>query len=536
MKRLIALAFAFVFVFGTTTAARADEAADNAAKMAALQAQMDAYKRQMDAMQAQLELLKAQRAVPPPAARPPAAGAPAPLMMAPGDNVTFLIHGEPVTVYGAIDLSYDNTTKGLQPFYVNGGSPMGNVGWQGGISSQSFVGVRGSRTNGPKLGYTYQLETQIDVSQTSGIVTTNSNNSGVVKGALTSRNSFIGIGNQYVGTFRVGKTDAPYKNSTARMNPFSQMLGDYSVVMGNSGGDNRVEFGTRLDHSFWWDSPNWSGFTMSLLASPGQNRASDNSIIPSGEADCAGGNLPGSSASTPFCNDGSFGSAYSASMAYQRKRFYGTAAYEIHKAVNRSGDVTGSGLEPLDIADEDATKFGAQWNFGRLTLNGIYERLRRGLPAVLQSQNERQRDGFWLAATQTVGGKNSLDSMSLGWARANPTQGDTGQHNTTGGLNPDNMANMYTLALRHAIDRHLSFYLDYAQTVNHPQAHFDLGAGGRGLTTDCHDGSAITALDPVNVVTDPVSGLTLPSLNGIGPHCFAGGNLRGVSTGIRLQF
>ena len=522
MKRLIALAFAFVFVFGTTTAARADEAADNKAKIEAVQAQMDAYKRQMDAMQAQLDMLKAQRAVPPPA-RPSAAPSNA-LQMAPGDNVTFLIHGEPVTVYGALDLSYDNTTKGLQPVYANGGSPMGNVGWQGGISSQSFVGIRGSRTNGPKLGYTYQLETQIDVSSTSGIVTTNSNDSGAVKGALTSRNSFLGIGNQYVGTFKVGKSDAPYKNSTARMNPFSQMLGDYSVIMGNSGGDNRVEFGTRLDHSFWWDSPNWSGFTMSLLASPGQNRASDNSIIPSGEADCAGGNLPGSSASTPFCNDGSFGTAYSASMAYQRKRFYGTAAYEIHKAVNRSGDVTGSGLESLDVADEDATKFGAQWNFGRLTLNGIYERLRRGLPAVLQSQNERQREGFWLAATQTVGGKNSLDSMSLGWARANPTQGDTGQHNTTGGLNPDNMANMYTLALRHAIDRHLSFYLDYAQTVNHPQAHFDLARASKKLLITCER------------LTDPVTGLTIPSLNGIGPHCFAGGNLRGISTGIRLQF
>ncbi len=538
MKRLIALAYAFVFVFGTTATARADETSDNKAKIEAVQAQMDAYKRQMDAMQAQLDMLKAQRAVPPPAAPRRVAPGPTdatPVMMAPGDNMTFLIKGEPVTVYGVLDLSYDNTTKGLQPAYAVGGSPIGNVGWQGGISSQSFVGIRGSHTNGPKLGVTYQLETQIDVSSTSGIVTTNSNDSGAVKGALTSRNSFLGIGNQYVGTFRVGKSDAPYKNSTARMNPFSQMLGDYSVIMGNSGGDNRVEFGTRLDHSFWWDSPNWGGFTLSMLASPGQNRASDNSIIPSGEVDCAGGNLPGSGAGTPFCNDGSFGTAYSGSIAYQKKRFYATAAYEFHHAVNRSGDVAGSGNEPLDVADEDATKFGAQWNFGRLTLNGIYERLRRGLPPVLQPQDERQREGFWLSGTQLVGGPRTTDSVSLGWARANPSLGDTGQHNTVGGLNPDNMANMYTIALRHSIDRHLSFYIDYAQTNNHPAAHYDLGAGGRGLTTDCHDGSPITALDPVNVVNDP-SGLTLPSLNGIGPHCFAGGQLRGLSTGIRLQF
>ena len=46
---------------------------------------------------------------------------------------------------------------------------------------------------------------------------------------------------------KVGKTDASYNISTAGMNLFSGMIGDYSAVMGNTGGDNRVEFLTRLD-------------------------------------------------------------------------------------------------------------------------------------------------------------------------------------------------------------------------------------------------------------------------------------------------
>ena len=37
----------------------------------------------------------------------------------------------------------------------------------------------------------------------------------------------------------------PYKTSTDRLNPFAGSLGNYSVIMGNTGGDNRVEFGTR---------------------------------------------------------------------------------------------------------------------------------------------------------------------------------------------------------------------------------------------------------------------------------------------------
>jgi len=118
-----------------------------------------------------------------------------------------------------------------------------------------------------------------------------------VKGALTSRNSFIGITNKS-GTYRIGKTDAPYKTATARMNPFSGELGDYSVIMGNTGGDNRVEFGTRFDHAIWYQSPRMGPWTFSFLAAPGQNRSFDDGNIAAGESSCAGGNVPGSGALT----------------------------------------------------------------------------------------------------------------------------------------------------------------------------------------------------------------------------------------------
>ena len=53
------------------------------------------------------------------------------------------------------------------------------------------------------------------------------------------------------------------------MNPFSGMLGDYAVVMGNTGGDNRVEFGTRIDHSIWYESPKFGGvFSFDVCSRP----------------------------------------------------------------------------------------------------------------------------------------------------------------------------------------------------------------------------------------------------------------------------
>jgi len=116
--------------------------------------------------------------------------------------------------------------------------------------------------------------------------------------------------------------------------------------------------------------------------------------------------------------------------------------------------------------------------------------------------------------------------VNLGWGRANPSPGDPGQHNTQGGANPDNMANMLAFMYRHTIDRHVSWYVDYADTLNHYAAHYDLGAGGRGLTTDCHDASQLTAFDPT------VAAL----VSGVGPHCYTGGHIQGFSGGLTVRF
>ena len=54
-----------------------------------------------------------------------------------------------------------------------------------------------------------------------------------------------------------------------------------------------------------------------------------------------------------------------------------------------------------DIADESAFKVGAQWKFDfGLSVSGIYEYLKRDLPAESKFQNERQRNGLWFALSQ----------------------------------------------------------------------------------------------------------------------------------------
>jgi hypothetical protein len=88
--------------------------------------------------------------------------------------------------------------------------------------------------------------------------------------------------------------------------------------------------------------------------------------------------------------------------------------------------------------------------------------------------------------------------------------------------NVDNSANMYTGAWMHAVDKNLLWYLNYATTLNHRFAHYDLGAGGRAVTTDCHDGS-----NPDTSGFDP---------NGGAPHCYTSGHPQAVSVGLKYRF
>jgi predicted porin len=462
--------------------------------------------------------------------------------------------------------------------------PAGNVGWQPQFSTnKSGIGYRGEHTLPWKeTKFIYQVEANFALTSSPGATTSYTAQSNTTKTGLGFGNSFIGFTNKQYGSIKVGTTYAPYKTSTDRMNPFSGMPGDYAVVMGNSGGDNRVEFGTRLEHSIWFESPKMFGglFSFDALVSPGQNRTYDAVVQSSGSPDCNGGNLPGSGNLPANCDDGGFTSAYSLDLKFEiPKHFYATAAYERHNNVNRNSDGigannpqygfyygqmagpngTGTGPNPLfldptlytfqpltgvnatftcnpgggtsqcatvaplgayttDIGPETAAKVGAQYTFDfGFSFAGIWEHLKREIPAYLQFQNERSRMGYWLTATQTLG--ESME-VSAGWAHAGQTPGDPGgQHN----YNPfavADKADMYTVSFKQKIDKQMFWYFNWATTVNHGNAHYDLGAGGRGITTDCHDGTHTPVID----------------YSSYGPTTWGGCHVQALSLGIDYKF
>jgi predicted porin len=336
----------------------------------------------------------------------------------------------------------------------------------------------------------FQVESQIDVTATPGPSPVNQASQGnvdnKVQGAIASRNSFLGFAGGW-GAFKVGKSDAPYKLSTSRMDPFSATVGDYNSIMGNTGGDNRAEFDTRLSHAMWYESPKWSGASFSALWAPGQNRASDNSNNASGEPDCTGGGGGVTAGAVLPCTDGSFGDAYSVAGVYEAGSLYAIVAYEFHKLSNRTGDDAVPGANNVGVADESAAKVGVQYMFTPNTIvSAIYEKLDRRNPNP--DFNERSRSGSWLALTQKFSDK---DEVNIGWAHAGkspgqPGGGKPGQVTENPG-SVENGSDMISLGYKHHFDKKSNWYAVYARQANKAGGHYDLGASGHGITTDCKD-------------------------------------------------
>jgi hypothetical protein len=176
------------------------------------------------------------------------------------------------------------------------------------------------------------------------------------------------------------------------------------------------------------------------------------------------------------------------------------------------------GAYTTDIGPETAAKVGAQYTFDfGLSVAGIWENLHRDIPSYLQFQNERSRNGYWLTATQQLG---EAFEISAGWAHAGQTPGDPGGQHNYNPFNPSNTADMYTVVFKQKIDKQMFWYLNLADTINHGNAHYDLGAGGRGYPTDCHDGTHTPQID----------------YSSAGPTTWGGCHLIGVSAGIDYKF
>ena len=512
-KKTVAIACSLVLA--CMGSAHADQASD-------LQAKLDALQKQVQELQAQINAVqkKQEQASSAPSTSPPGNS------MKPGNDLIFQVGGGEVQLYGHVDVSLDYQTSGLSGFINNGQPVTGKNGWVADVSSNlSYFGVRGQRPISNDLKAVFQLEGEVAYAATPG-ASDQATDTTAQKYALGSRNSFVGLQSATYGAIKLGKEDTPYKQSTARLDPFASTPGDYNAIMGNSGGDNRTEFDLRLPHSVWYESPKFNDFSFSALVSPGQNRSTNTGLYAQGEPDCTGGNstagLNGNAGQPTSCLDGSFGTAYDVALVYEAGPLYATVAFARHNNVNRIGDETVPGT--IGIRPESGYKLGVQYVFPtHTTVNVIVEYLKRN--AITPALDERTHTATWLALTQNL---TPFDDLNLGWAHVGRTPGqpDQGVQDKNGiAAVPgpsDNSANLYAVGYKHRfLDKRTTAYLMYAALVNGHWAHYSLGAGGHGLTTR-------------NYVGDKFIGGCQDGGN-CGPP-FSGNTAQGVSLGLTYDF
>jgi predicted porin len=435
----------------------------------------------IEALQKEIEALKAEVGSKASISQVQQASASPGISMKPGSDLIFKIGDKSeVQLYGHVDVSYDEQTTGLS--HAVGAT--GKNGYLGDVSSNlSFFGIRGNRDLNDDLKGVFQFETEVFYSATPGASDTAADTT-AQKTGLGSRNSYVGLQSATYGAIKLGKTDTPYKSSTARMDPFASTVADYNSIMGNTGGDTRAEFDPRLPHSIWYESPKWSGWSFSALLSPGQNRTVGDTGYALGEPDCTGSNVAS-------CTDGSFDTAYSTSVSYEAGPLYATAAYELHKNVNRTDDEAGAAPGSVGIRNESAFKAGVQYKFPTdTTANLIYEKFKRD--AITSAYDERSRNGTWFALTQKV---TQADDVSFGWAHAGRTPGEPVQGPSDMNGNPPvgsdlaDAANQYSIGFKHHFDGNKATWYAVATELKNDQfAHYAIGVSGHGITTRNQDG------------------------------------------------
>lgn len=328
-----------------------------------------------------------------------------------------------IEIYGKAQVSYDMIDTGAK-------APADETLHK--ISSNgSRLGFKGTEDLGDGLNAVFQVELQfnLDGSQTTVVSSVtpspvSSTTTGIDK--ITYRNTFAGLRHEAVGTLLLGIHDTPYKLSTIKMDVFADTMGDYNAVIGNVNGTSN--FDVRAKDTVVYLSRSWAGISIGLSRSTTGSETNNSSV---GNANLT-----------------------SASVTYDVKPFFITAAYEVHKNGYFSG-------WDSDAFQNTGTKVGAGGAFGNTKINAVYENIKDD-----KSNSEKTRSAWWIGASQTFG----KETIKIAYAMA-----DDGDNPAT-----KTGATMMAAGLDHAFSKRTTVYVLYAKTKNDENATYGLGQSGAG--------------------------------------------------------
>ena len=164
-----------------------------------------------------------------------------------------------VTIYGVADLGYVASSSNRN------GTTTGNANYNGidsGIWGGSRIGFKGEEALGNGLKTIFTLEYYIAPDENTG-VGANPETTGAGGSGSNSRQTFVGLNHNKLGTVTFGRQYAPGFYSQVRNDAFAgASIGALAVA--NGAGANSIVAGNaaRLSNSALYTSPNWNGFTV----------------------------------------------------------------------------------------------------------------------------------------------------------------------------------------------------------------------------------------------------------------------------------
>jgi len=327
-----------------------------------------------------------------------------------------------IEIYGQAKVSYDMIDTGAK-------TPADETLYKVSTNS-SRLGFKGAEDLGDGLNVVFQVELGINLDGTQTTVVSSVTPSPVTSKTtdidkITYRNTFLGLSHKAAGTLLLGIYDTPYKTSTGKLDLFVDSMGDYNAVIGTVNGTANFEL--RAKDSVVYLSPSWSGISFALSRSMTGMESNNNSA----------GNA----------------SLSSASVSYDAKPVYFSAAYEIHK--------NGYTIWDSDGSENKGTKFGAGLTFGNTKISAVYEMIKDEKP-----NSDKTRNAWYIAASQTFG------KETIKIAYANASDGDNPATNTG--------ATWMAVGIDHALSKRAAIYALYAQTKNETNATYGLGTAGPG--------------------------------------------------------
>lgn len=316
-----------------------------------------------------------------------------------------------VELYGALKVSADylmtdNKTDGADKDYLR-------------VSSNSSrLGIRGKEAINEHLNVVAQVELGIAVD-------------GGETGTTDSpkfRNTFVGLNCKVGGTLIAGTHDTPYKMSTAKLDVFSDSMGDYNAIVGTVNGTS--DFDLRPKNSIMYTSPLTSGFQVMVAFSKDKYESSNGTAPDPSEISVAG--------------------------TYDKGPLSLSLAYEQHK----NGFSTFDGPATASIA-VSGLKAGVGYALGDTTKVGVI------FEAIDSDANDsaNTRNAYYASVAHKIG-KETLKA-AVGFADDGKSDASTA-------------ATHVSIGIDHSLSPRTVVYAVYANTNNSAGATYGMGQSGAG--------------------------------------------------------